>query len=125
VRDDDALPFCRIGPSGYDKLGSALLMYTTKPLRPPTVKDLLVDAARLSKTPGATRIDLSLDARVAILRSPYIHRKADDPVPGRYVSSSPPTIFGIPLIVDPNLPGSTVVFRDRQGNALHTVVLAE
>lgn len=40
-------------------------------------------------------------------------------------SSSQPHILGIPVLIDPELPDNTVVFRDRAGNTLHTVVLSD
>jgi hypothetical protein len=106
-----------------------LLMYTTEPIRSPTVWDLMVDAAKLRPRhplePGATRIDLSLGARDAILRSPLIHR-TDAGFPGRepFDLSSRSSILGIPIFVDPELPDNIVVFRDREGNILHPVALA-
>lgn len=124
-----SLTITRIGPSGSDSLGSALLMYTTEPLPPSNVNHVMESAYRLMPRwgqPGATRVDLSPGARDAILRSPLIHLKDDDRDPERFTSSSPPwTVFGIPIHIDPALPTNVVVFRDRQGNPLHTMVLTE
>lgn len=129
MRDNEPLPFCRIGPSSSDRWGSASLMYTTEPLRPPTFPDLLRDIARCRPMhpyePGLSRIDLSVGARDAILRSPYMVQKAVDSAHDPFDWSSPVRILGIPVVVDPNLPDNHVVFRDRQGNVLHTVALAE
>lgn len=103
-------------------------MYTTEPLRPPTVHDLMVDAAKLRPQhpmePGATRIDLSVGARDAILRSPVMNLPDGDRGRELFDSSSHPRIMGIPVLLDPELPDGIVVFRDREGNILHTVALA-